>query len=96
MERVRAEGARRGFEFGVKAGESIANHADNDGRIVKDVRNKDCPEGTNKWERRKRKEGMNESAWTEEGTESRGDNDGWKHERDSGQCAQKRFAVKVL
>ena len=39
---------------------------------------------------------MDQSAWTEQGAESRRDNNGGKHERDRGQCAQKRFAAKVI
>ena len=45
VERVRAKGAGGGFEFWVEAGEGIADDADNDGGVVKDVGKQDKVEG---------------------------------------------------
>ena len=45
--------------------------------------------------KKKRKEERKPTARAKEGIETRGHNNGGKHERDGGQCAQEGFAAKV-
>ena len=45
VERIRAEGTGGGFEFRVEAGEGVADDADDDGGVVKNVGKKDERKG---------------------------------------------------
>ena len=50
--RICSQGTGSLFQFWIKAGQGIANDADDDGRVVKDMCDQDRAECPNKWDRR--------------------------------------------
>jgi len=94
MERVRAEGTGRLLKFGVKAGEGAPNYTDDDGGVVKNMGKEDKCQRRNA-ECRMQKQ-RKQSSLTEEGIECGGNDNRGKHEGNSGQCSQERFAAKIV